>query len=71
MLDFAIEYDEEMDEDSLAEVDTIDDIGFAQMSEDACYQSGVLGFGIVSNILNHIGLFFKYVVFGENIQDIS
>ena len=29
MLNFAIEYDEEMDEDSLAEVDTIDDIGFA------------------------------------------
>lgn len=54
MLDFAIEYDEEMDEDSLAEVDTIDNIGFAQMSEDACYQSGVLGFGIVSNILNHM-----------------
>lgn len=54
MLNFAIEYDEEMDEDSLAEVDAIDDIGFAQMSEDACYQSGVLGFGIVSNILNHM-----------------
>ncbi len=54
MLNFAIEYDEEMVEDSLAEVDTIDDIGFAQMSEDACYQSGVLGFGIVSNILNHM-----------------
>lgn len=54
MLTFAVEYDEEMDEDTLAEVDTIEEIGFAQMSEDACYQSGVLGFGIVSNILNHM-----------------
>lgn len=54
MMSFAIEYDEEMDEEALADVDTIEDIGFAQMSEDACYQSGVLGFGIVSNILNHM-----------------
>lgn len=54
MMNFAIEYDEEMDEETLAGVDTIEDIGFAQMSEDACYQSGVLGFGIVSNILNHM-----------------
>lgn len=54
MMCFAVEYDEEMSEDSLSEVDTIEDIGLAQMSEDACYQSGVLGFGIVSNILNHM-----------------
>lgn len=54
MLSFAAEYDEEMDEESLSDVDTIEDIGFAQMNEDACYQSGVLGFGIVSNILNHM-----------------
>lgn len=54
MLSFAAEYDEEMDEESLSDVDTIADIGFAQMNEDACYQSGVLGFGIVSNILNHM-----------------
>ena len=54
MMDFAVEYDEEMDEEALADVNTIEDIGFAQMSEDACYQSGVLGFGIVSNILNHM-----------------
>lgn len=54
MMNFAYEYDEEMDEDTLSDVDSIDAIGFAQMSEDACYQSGVLGFGIVSNILNHM-----------------
>ena len=54
MMNFAIEYDEEMDEETLAEVDTIDEIGLEQMEEDACYQTGVLGFGIVSNILNHM-----------------
>lgn len=54
MMSFAVEYDEEMDEEALAGVDSIEGIGFAQMSEDACYQSGVLGFGIVSNILNHM-----------------
>ncbi len=54
MMCFAAEYNEEMDEDTLSGVDTIADIGLAQMSEDACYQSGVLGFGIVSNILNHM-----------------
>lgn len=54
MLNFAIEYNEEMDEDSLSNVDRIEEIGFAQMDEDACYQSGVLGYGIVSNILNHM-----------------
>ncbi len=54
MLNFAIEYDEEMDEASLAEVDTIEGIGFAQMEKDACYLSGVMGYGIVSNILNHM-----------------
>lgn len=54
MMSFALEYNEEMTEEELSEVDTIDDTGLAQMSEDACYQSGVLGFGIVSNILNHM-----------------
>ena len=54
MMSFAVEYDEEMDEEALAGVDSIEGIGFAQMSEDACCQSGVLGFGIVSNILNHM-----------------
>ena len=54
MMSFAQDYDSDMDEAALADVDTIEDIGFAQMSEDACYQSGVLGFGIVSNILNHM-----------------
>ena len=54
MMSFAAEYDEEMDEETLSKVDSICDTGLAEMSEDACYQSGVLGFGIVSNILNHM-----------------
>ncbi len=71
MMSFAEEYDAEMDEDAMSELDDIGNCKLSQMQEDACYQTGVLGFGIVSNILNHIGLFFKYVVFGKNIQDIS
>ncbi|WP_022765378.1 hypothetical protein [Butyrivibrio sp. XPD2006] len=54
MMCFAEEYDSDMTEEELESVDTIEDIGLAQMSEDACYQTGVLGFGIVSNILNHM-----------------
>ena len=54
LLSYAVDYNEEMTEDVMSEIDTIDDIGFRQMIEDACYQSGVLGFGIVSNILNHM-----------------
>lgn len=54
MLAFALDYNDDMDEEALSQVDSIEDIGFAEMEEDACYQSGVLGFGIVSNILNHM-----------------
>lgn len=48
---FAAEYSEEMDEQALSAVDTIDDMGLQQMEEDNCYISGVLGFGTVSTIL--------------------
>ena len=54
MLNYAADYEKDMKEDLIAEIDTIEAIGFSQMNEDACYQSGVLGFGIVSNILNHM-----------------
>lgn len=51
---FGADYDEEMDEDRMSDIQTIEDNGLAQMVEDACYQTGVFGFGIVSNILNHM-----------------
>lgn len=54
MISFAAEYDQEMDEESMQELDSVDDCGLSKMEEDACYQSGVLGHGIVSNILNHM-----------------
>ncbi len=51
---FGAEYNEEMDEERMSGIQTIEDNGLAQMEEDACYQTGVFGFGIVSNILNHM-----------------
>lgn len=53
MISFAAEYDEDMDEEAMCKLNKVDDCGLAEM-EDACYQSGVLGYGIVSNILNHM-----------------
>ena len=54
MMSFASEYNEKMDEVAMQALDLVDDCGLAEMEEDACYQSGVLGYGIVSNILNHM-----------------
>ena len=54
MISFASDYNEEMDEDAMQELDAVVDCGLAQMEEDACYKTGVLGYGIVSNILNHM-----------------
>ena len=54
MMTFAEEYDQMMDEDAMQELDTVADCGLVEMEEDACYQTGVLGYGIVSNILNHM-----------------
>ena len=54
MMVFASEYNEEMDEEAMEELDIIEDCAIKEMGEDACYQSGVLGYGIVSNILNHM-----------------
>lgn len=38
----------------MSQIETIVDTGLEEMNEAACYQSGVFGFGIVSNILNHM-----------------
>jgi len=54
MITFAADYDEEMDEDSIALMDTIADCRLSEMEDEACYQPGVVGYGIVSNILNHM-----------------
>lgn len=54
IMSFAQEYDETMDEDAMNAMDTVEGCGLAQMDEDACYKSGVLGYGIVSNILCHM-----------------
>lgn len=53
-ISFASDYVEEMNEDVVERIATIEDTGLGQMSEDACYQTGVFGYGIVSNILNHM-----------------
>lgn len=54
MITFAADYVEEMDEEAMIALDTVDECGLAEMEEDACYKAGVLGYGIVSNILNHM-----------------
>ena len=54
MMAFAEDYDSKMDEEAMSELDSISECKLSQMQEDACYQTGVLGFGIVSNILNHM-----------------
>jgi hypothetical protein len=54
MITFAADYVEEMDEEAMLALDTVDECGLAEMEEDACYKAGVLGYGIVSNILNHM-----------------
>ena len=51
---FGADYDEEMDEQAMSSLDTVKDCRLADMEEDACYKSGVLGFGIAANILNHM-----------------
>lgn len=51
---FGNDYNEEMDEKRVSEIGTIEETGLGQMAEDACYQTGVFGYGIVSNILNHM-----------------
>lgn len=54
MISYAAEYDDEMDEATMVNLNTVEACRLVEMEEDACYKSGVLGFGIVSNILNHM-----------------
>ncbi len=54
MMSFAEDYDKDMTEDVMATIDTIEECGLGEMEDDSCYKTGVLGYGIVSNILNHM-----------------
>lgn len=54
MISFAAEYEEKMDEDAMNVLDKVADCKLAEMEGEACYMSGVLGYGIVSNILNYM-----------------
>lgn len=54
MMSFAEDYDNDMTEDIMSKLNTIEECGLGMMEEDACYKTGVLGYGIVSNILNHM-----------------
>jgi hypothetical protein len=49
---FASEYNENMTEAELENIDTMDDLGLYGMREDNCYLVGVIGTGIISTILN-------------------
>ena len=51
---FGQEYDSEMDEAAMDALDSIADCRLSEMEEDQCYRTGVLGYGIVSNILGHM-----------------
>lgn len=75
MICFAEDYNK-ITEEELADIDTIVDIGFSQMVEDACYLTGVIGPGILSTILNaiyprifpgkfKIGMFALYILSGK------
>lgn len=51
-LDFAQNYDNEMDEVTMNSMNTIHENKLVVMNEDQCYQLGIIGYGIVSRILN-------------------
>lgn len=54
IIDFSYDYDEEFDEDVMISIDEINENRLTEMEEGACYLNGVIGYGIVSNILNHM-----------------
>lgn len=59
MICFAEDYDYEMDEVAMEVLDKVDDCRISEMENEEsengrAYISGVLGYGIVSNILNHM-----------------
>lgn len=59
MTEFAAAYDESMDEEAMGALDDVDSCRLAEMEDEKsefgdCYITGVLGYGIVTNILNHM-----------------
>lgn len=54
MISFAYEYNKDMQENDMENLNKIEDCRISEMIEYSCYQTGVLGYGIVSNILNHM-----------------
>lgn len=81
MISFAKDYNDEISEDVLKKIDTIEDTKFTQMEEDACYLLGVIGTGILSTVLNaiyprlfpgqfKIGMFALYILSGKNPIDV-
>lgn len=82
ILDFAREYDKSKNEDEMKMINTISDNELEEMHEDNCYLLGVIGTGIVSNILNHmfprvfpgnfkIGMFALYFLSGKTSKDMG
>lgn len=53
MMSFAKDYNEN-DDDVIEQLNDVDDCTLAEMEEESCYKAGVIGYGIVSNILNHM-----------------
>lgn len=54
IMDFANDYDEEFDENVMSTINKIDENKLVEMENGACYLNGVIGYGILSNILNHM-----------------
>ena len=59
MTEFAAHYDATMDEAAMGSLDKVADCRLSEMEDDkseygSCYVSGVVGYGIVANILNHM-----------------
>lgn len=54
IMDFANDYDEEFDENVMSTINKIDENKLVEMENGACYLNGVIGYGILSNILKHM-----------------
>ncbi len=54
IISFAEEYNDDMTEEEFNEIDTIEGNRLSELTEDACYLTGVIGTGILSNVLNNL-----------------
>lgn len=59
MMEFAADYDSKMDEEAMRALNQVRDCRLSEMEDDEsefgnCYLTGVLGYGIVANILGHM-----------------